>query len=419
MSIISIGALDSDPAAIYVNNRKVTAVKERYFSKLDFPTNALKHIKPRYETVDAVAITNAVHGSTIKNLIEDQITSKVILVNGREALVKSALVTNNNPTECAILLEDEWGLALGYYANNKVKWLKQQSAPLDLQTFLRAVTNLNSLSSIDEMLWSTYAGSARYKEIIETVFLKVKEQDIIVHPSVASSNFVLSTDPHITHSAITVFKDVVATMLQWLKAETQLNTLAIVGDSVDNFLLMESIDEFFSTVIVSPSSTSASRTLGAAAILEPFDWYDSFIGVKPKDDDFADKTAHALLDDDIVTTNYGAASYSNSYLGNRSVLCLPIESNCDTIKQQHNIPRFEPLNVFVCEKDYDRFFEGKKNHLKPTIAKVIAGNYHVPYCKVTCTNPTSNPFMNRVLEITRVHNYPIIVGYSRDLANDT
>lgn len=414
MSILSIGALDNDPAAVYVNNRKAFAMRESFYSKEDFPINALKAVKPRYDTVDAVAITNVSHLKTLKTKINDIIDSKVILVNGREALVKSALVTNNNPSSAAILLEDENGLAVGYYENNKIKWLNKYHKPNDLQTFLNTVTNLNSLRDVDEMLWSSFAGSDRYVDIIQNVFLRKKEEDFIVHPSVATSEFILTTDPHITHSAVTVLIDVVVNLLQWLKTETQMDTLVVAGYSANNFLLMDAIDEFFDKVITIPSTMEASRTLGAAAILEPFDWYDAYVGIKPEDDDFADATATKLLQHEIVETTYGAVNYGTSYLGNYSVLSVPMPDNIETIKQTYNIPRFEPLNVFVSEKDYDRFFEGKKCYNKPTIAKVIGGNYNVPYCKVTCTNMTSNPFVNRILEKTRNSQFPILIGYSRE-----
>ena len=125
-----------------------------------------------------------------------------------------------------------------------------------------------------------------------------------------------------------VFTDIVLNLANWLFKETGKINLAYSGGCALNCVTNSSLirNTLFNDISIQPAAGDAGASLGAAALIERRLWENAFLGYEDYEHLSADETSDKIIKGNIIPIIHGRAEFGPRALGNRSLLCAPINS---------------------------------------------------------------------------------------------
>lgn len=415
MKVLGVNAFNGTSSIASVKNNILEyAAKEQEFTQIasdqQFPSKSLQWLRSKNNHItdyDYIAFADKANYKRFKEHIDPRMHKKLVLVDNNLALAKS-VATQGKVSEGAVLINTDDKLILGYLLYDSFIELKSFVYPNSLEYFYNKVTQFLGLSSKTDTNFASLLGTNFYKNSILNNLLVYIEDSYKITLDLENFNEITTLNYDIATSAVDAYSFVIYNLLLWLKAETGSNNLLVFND---NFLINNHIKQYniFNNITLSANNDNASLAIGAASYVDDILWEHPFLGYKEDILDIADSYAYRLINGEIVTLLEGRKPFTKSSLGTRSFLSIPFGDNIKSIKTSNKINDYVHLNAICQSKDFDDFFENGLTYVDNILHKVIGGNYKVPYCRAFATTTSVNPFINRILEVTKAQGYPILV----------
>jgi hypothetical protein len=308
-----------------------------------------------------------------------------------------------------VLLSDSEHTRLGYFANSSFHWIRTFDYPNSIALFSSAATRFlgfDAVSGEDRAREISRRGNPIYAPWISRHIVTQEPGSYTLLHNLERGAGSGSCDANIASSVQSVFTSVLVNLATWLRKHVDSNKLAIVGRSAGNYLTnsaIANVSGYEHIAAISINGASAA-SLGAAAMLSRPILEHPYIGMEQKPQQSAEQLAEQLLRGDIVT-HISTNEFSNNSFTNRNRLTIPYEPRLHGLKDS-------TVYAICQDRDYSTYFSGK--HLPyfgqylSTVTNRKALNYD--HARVITVGKNKNPFINRVLEITRAQGYPILVS---------
>ena len=126
-----------------------------------------------------------------------------------------------------------------------------------------------------------------------------------------------------------VLQECLLNLAAWLHKETGYFRLAYSGGVALNCVANTNIVRFtnFEEIAIQPAAGDAGCALGAAGLLERPIWQGPFLGYEDNLNTNVEEIAYKISNGEVVPIIHGRAEFGPRALGNRSLLCVPTESN--------------------------------------------------------------------------------------------
>lgn len=401
MAILGINAIADRSSACSIS--ATGAITAELLSDSSYPEATINSLRSNYESWDAIATVP--HAA---NVVRSQFKRNVEVVDYCDAIAM-ATVASTDWTHCAVLLSDAEHTRLGYFADGSFHWIRTFDYPNSIALFSSAATRFlgfDAVSGEDRAREISRRGNPFYAPWISRHVVTQEPGSYTLLHNLERGAGIGSCDANIAASVQSVFTSVLVNLATWLRKHVDSNKLAIVGRSAANYLTNTAIANAsgYDHIAAIGINGASAASLGAAAMLSRPLLEHSYIGIQKEPQQSADKLAESLLHGDIVT-HFSTNEFSNNSFTNRNRFTIPYE------------PRLHGLadsTVYaICQdRDYNTYFSGK--HL-PYFGQYLSAvtnrkalNYD--YARVITVGKNKNPFINRVLEITRAQGYPILVS---------
>ena len=228
-----------------------------------------------------------------------------------------------------------------------------------------------------------------------------------------------SLDWDIAASVQKTIEHVLVNLAGWLQNETGMKNLAYAGGVALNCVANTEIIRFsgFDDIAIQPAAGDAGCALGAAALIERPLWENAYLGVNANDGILADQQAEKILSGEIVKIVQGRAEFGPRALGNRSLVCIPTPDKIEklnTIKNRKE-DNWRPYAPICQEEEASNWFNIYKPSYEMLFTADIRGGNFTTYdnsARLQIVNASKNPYLWKILEITRQHGYPILINTS-------
>lgn len=420
MNILSVTAYNTESCVVLSKHGKiVSAAYEEHFSRISgdrsFPKNALRHVLSAHETLDAVLFCDKNNYKRFCADMRSFSSTKPELIDAQDALTQSAAIVYKSNCAAVIAvnaLDKKRCISLGYYNGLNTTWLKHIEAPNCLYSLYSSVVSLLGLQKDKHVMLAARRGKPLWKSWAYDNLVNVSDSDIQINsPSHFGTAFL---DYSIASTAQSIIQEIFAHLADWLHSHLDTDNLLFCGNFSDNTDLITYLykNSLFSAVHTTLSPNTSSCAIGAIGLVEKPLWKTVYLGLEANNAITADEAAFRILKGDIVPIIQGKTEFSTSSFGNRCFLSIPSEQNINKLDNILSKPDWEPYNVLCQEKEVHNFFEviGDTRYRQAT-ADVIKSNYNVSDKKtiVQTVNITSNAYINRILEKTRQHGFPLLL----------
>ena len=430
MKILGVSCYHHDSAAASLKDGFIqgAAHEERFTRKKydnSFPTNTIEWLRDTYEDWEIAAFYEESTYKQFKNDIKKVTKAKPVLVDHHSAHAMSSILMTDWE-DCAVMVIDTIGgkfsTSLGGYENGKITWIKRFRYPNSIGLFYSAATRLlgfKPLSGESQVMAAAGYGTPKWANFIKEKFVNIQEGDYTLLHDLSRGVGTGTLDWDVAASVQLVFTDIVLNLANWLFKETGKINLAYSGGCALNCVTNSSLirNTLFNDISIQPAAGDAGASLGAAALIERPLWENAFLGYEDYEHLSADETADKIIKGNIIPIIHGRAEFGPRALGNRSLLCAPINSTIDRlnkIKGRKN-DSWRPYAPIIQDKEADDFFNLYKacpNMLfvadikKRSNFKTHDGTARLQYIT------GSQAYLYKVLEITRQYGFPILINTS-------
>ena len=401
MATLGINAVADRSSACSISATGViTAELEHHTS---FPQRAIDALYTQYEDWDHIATVP--HAS---NEVRSRYKRRVEVFDYCDAIAM-ATVASTDWTHCAVLLSDSEHTRLGYFADGNFHWIKTFEYPNSIALFSSAATRFLGFDAIygeDRARDLSRRGNPVYTDWLFKHAVNMSEGSYTLLHNLERGVGVGQPDADIACSAQAVFSAVLVNLAIWLRKHVDSDKLAIVGRSASNYLTNSAISELsgYKHIAALSINGAAAASLGAAALITRPLLEHHYIGIQQEQKASPEQVAEQLLRGDIVS-HISTNEFSDNAFVNRNRLTIPYEPRLHGLK--------DSVVYAVCQdRDYSTYFDSA--HL-PYFGQYISAvknkkalNYDE--ARVITVGKNKNPFINRVLEITRAQGYPILVS---------
>ena len=431
MKILGVSSYHHDSAAASINNGLIEGAshEERFTRKKydnSFPKNAIEWLKDPHEDWEFAAFYEETTYDRFKSDIRKYTRARPILVDHHEAHAMSSILMTDW-YECAVMVVDTVGnkfsTSLGVYENGQITWLKRFRYPNSLGLFYSSATRLLGLKPLSDE--SQVMAAAAYGEPKWFDFIRSK---VLHHDYKGHYDLLInlerglgygSLDWDIAASVQKTIEHVLVNLAGWLQNETGMKNLAYAGGVALNCVANTEIIRFsgFDDIAIQPAAGDAGCALGAAALIERPLWENAYLGVNANDGILADQQAEKILSGEIVKIVQGRAEFGPRALGNRSLVCIPTPDNIEklnTIKNRKE-DNWRPYAPICQEEEASKWFNIYKPSYEMLFTADIRGGNFTTYdnsARLQIVNASKNPYLWKILEITRQHGYPILINTS-------
>ena len=431
MKILGVSSYHHDSAAASINNGLIEGAshEERFTRKKydnSFPKNAIEWLKDPHEDWEFAAFYEETTYDRFKSDIRKYTRARPILVDHHEAHAMSSILMTDW-YECAVMVVDTVGnkfsTSLGVYENGQITWLKRFRYPNSLGLFYSSATRLLGLKPLSDE--SQVMAAAAYGEPKWFDFIRSK---VLHHDYKGHYDLLInlerglgygSLDWDIAASVQKTIEHVLVNLAGWLQNETGMKNLAYAGGVALNCVANTEIIRFsgFDDIAIQPAAGDAGCALGAAALIERPLWENAYLGVNANDGILADQQAEKILSGEIVKIVQGRAEFGPRALGNRSLVCIPTPDNIEklnTIKNRKE-DNWRPSAPICQEEEASNWFNIYKPSYEMLFTADIRGGNFTTYdnsARLQIVNASKNPYLWKILEITRQHGYPILINTS-------
>lgn len=403
MTILGINAIHDRSSVCSIDqNKMVSAICEKH--NRAFPHSSVNALRRTYEDIDTIATvphaTNCVRQAMPRVRIEQ--------VDYCEAL-SMATIASTDWTSCAILLIDSYYTRLGYYVDDVFYWIREFTYPNSLALFSASVTRFlgfDPLVSEDEARNLSLRGDPIYKAWMLQHGVAVDDGSYQLLYNLERGFGTAVPDVNVAASAQAVFTEIVLRLASWLRSNIDIPRLAIVGRGAANYITNQELARFagYEKIAAISINGAAAVSLGAAALLRRPLYEHHYVGTDKNKVINPEEIAAKLLQGDVV--NYiGIQEFSDNNFLSNSNLTIPY------------MPRLHGLansTVYaVCQDlDYHKYFEGTHLPYFGQYLSEVKNKNALNYdrARVITVSKNKNPYMNRVLELTRAQGYPILVS---------
>ena len=431
MKILGVSSYHHDSAAASINNGLIEgASHEEMFTRKkydnSFTKNAIELLKDPHEDWEFAAFYEETTYDRFKSDIRKYTRARPILVDHHEAHAMSSILMTDW-YECAVMVVDTVGnkfsTSLGVYENGQITWLKRFRYPNSLGLFYSSATRLLGLKPLSDE--SQVMAAAAYGEPKWFDFIRSK---VLHHDYKGHYDLLInlerglgygSLDWDIAASVQKTIEHVLVNLAGWLQNETGMKNLAYAGGVALNCVANTEIIRFsgFDDIAIQPAAGDAGCALGAAALIERPLWENAYLGVNANDGILADQQAEKILSGEIVKIVQGRAEFGPRALGNRSLVCIPTPDNIEklnTIKNRKE-DNWRPYAPICQEEEASNWFNIYKPSYEMLFTADIRGGNFTTYdnsARLQIVNASKNPYLWKILEITRQHGYPILINTS-------
>ena len=431
MKILGVSSYHHDSAAASINNGLIEGAshEERFTRKKydnSFPKNAIEWLKDPHEDWEFAAFYEETTYDRFKSDIRKYTRARPILVDHHEAHAMSSILMTDW-YECAVMVVDTVGnkfsTSLGVYENGQITWLKRFRYPNSLGLFYSSATRLLGLKPLSDE--SQVMAAAAYGEPKWFDFIRSK---VLHHDYKGHYDLLInlerglgygSLDWDIAASVQKTIEHVLVNLAGWLQNETGMKNLAYAGGVALNCVANTEIIRFsgFDDIAIQPAAGDAGCALGAAALIERPLWENAYLGVNANDGILADQQAEKILSGEIVKIVQGRAEFGPRALGNRSLVCIPTPDNIEklnTIKNRKE-DNWRPYAPICQEEEASNWFNIYKPSYEMLFTADIRGGNFTTYdnsARLQIVNASKNPYLWKILEITRQHGFPILINTS-------
>ena len=337
----------------------------------------------------------------------------------------SSIITTNWDS-CSVIVVDTQGgkfsTSLGIFEAGKITWLKRFRYPNSLGLFYSTATRLlglNPLQDEAQVMAASLYGNPKWAGLIKDKILNTSYGDYTVIPDLNRGLGYGSLEWDIASSVQAVLEEALVNLVQWLVDETGLTNVAYAGGVALNCIANSAILKRTSCthLAIQPAAGDAGCALGAAALIERPLWENAYLGVHSEPNIGIEECVTKLLKGAVVPVVQGRAEFGPRALGNRSILSIPFDANIDKI---NNIKgrvddSWRPYAPVCQEADVSTFFDVPQlSYDMLFTGTIIGGNFKTATntARLQVTNPSKNPYLNRVIQLTKNKGYPILINTS-------
>ena len=403
MAILGINAShDSCSVASISNIGTITAVST---NSGDFPTSIINQLRSSYDSWDCV-VTTQNSSNAVRQAMPQR--TRIETVDYCEAL-SMATICSTDWTSCAILLSDSEHTRLGYYADNSFYWIRSFEYPNSIALFSAAATRFLGFDAIqgeDHARALSTRGNSIYAHWLCNNAISLADGSYNILHNLERGIGTAVPNADVAASAQTVFSAVLVNLAQWLRRQVDIPRLAIVGRSAANYITNSAIANLtdYEQIAAISLTGAASTALGAAALLHRPLLEHHYVGIEKPNKYTPEQFAAKLMEGAIVLHNSCSEFSDNSFINNNKLM-LPFAPLMHPIKNS--------IAYIVCQdRDYSTYFSGAHLPYFGQFMSTVKNKQVIPYeqARVITVAKNKNPFINRVLEITRAQGYPVIVS---------
>lgn len=412
MNILGVNCYIPGSAVVGIsNNHIIGASKESHFTgaKADssFPRNSLRWLR-EYFTADSIVFPYKKHYNNFKESAKP-FCKCIELVDYRNALAMSSISTTSWDT-CAVAVFDTYYTSLGYYVDNEFFWLLNFEYPNNLSLFYSAATKFLGYNPLEDEhnIWeaSRYA-EPTYSALIQDKIVSLDAEGYNLKVNLERGLGVGPFNAEIASSVQHIYTKIVMHLLHKLKKIVSLDKIAIAGIGANNIVTNTSICGLYNSIATHPASGATAVAQGAAALYSRPVWENAYLGVNTVENVYADYAASELLKNKEVTVKQGRKAFSHYNLGNTDcTLSIPykhkIQTNSYLVVQES---MYADIFTGTCSRHICSY-----SNIKIPQIKSIDG-----LAKVMAVTSSSNPYINRVLELTKQQGYPVLAVKDNDI----
>ena len=430
MKILGISCYHHDSAASSIKDGLIqgAAHEERFTRrKYDsrFPFKTIEWLRDTYEEWEVAAFYESTTYKQFKSDIKKVTKAEPVLVDHHSAHAMSSILMTDWE-DCAVMVIDTVGgkfsTSLGVYENGKITWIKRFRYPNSIGLFYSAATRLlgfKPLSGESQVMAAAGYGSPKWVDFIKQKFINIQDGDYTLLHDFSRGVGAGVLDWDIAASVQSVFTDIVLNLANWLFNETGKTNLAYSGGCALNCVTNTHLMRYtlFDDIAIQPASGDAGASLGAAALIERPLWESAFLGYEDYQHISADEAADKIIKGDIIPIIHGRAEFGPRALGNRSLLCAPINgtiNRLNKIKGREN-DSWRPYAPVVQDKEANDFFTIYKNCPNMLfVADINENSNFKTYDKTARLQHVtgSQAYLYKILEITRQYGFPILINTS-------
>tara|TARA_S200002703_G_scaffold135772_1_gene124763 strand:+ start:3116 stop:4474 length:1359 start_codon:yes stop_codon:yes gene_type:complete len=430
MKILGVSSYHHDSAAASLKDGHIqgAAHEERFTRKKydkSFPKNTVEWLRDTYEDWEFAAFYEESTYSQFKSDIRYITKAQPVLVDHHEAHAMSSVLMTDW-FDCAVMVIDTVGgkfsTSLGVYENGKIEWIKRFRYPNSLGLFYSSATRLlgfEPLSGESQVMAAAGYGSPKWADLIKKkVILPEDGHYTLLHDHTRGMGFG-TLDWDIAASVQQVFSEIVFNLSDWLYRESGKTNLAYAGGCALNCVTNTYLAKYsaWDNISIQPAAGDAGAALGAAALIERPLWQGPFLGYEEYSSVTPEEAADRIIKGDIIPIINGRAEFGPRALGNRTLLCAPITSTIDRLNQikGRTDDSWRPYAPVVQDKEANNYFDV----IRPCTNMLFTADIKEESNFKTHDNTArlqyidgSQPYLYKVLEITRQYGYPILINTS-------
>lgn len=405
-----LGISDSKPysSAVAIDNHKIVGghIESKLSGKAgdsSFPALSIFELLDYNKPFDYVCYTGDKDISA--SLSSLGVSAPIVRFSIRDALAQSAITVNKLQDTAAILVVDDFETSIGYYAE-QLHWTKTFAYPNSLSLFYSAATRFLGLKPmLEEHQVEALAkkGTPIFSDVIKNNILNIKSDGYETLLNLERGLGVAGQSADIAASVVQVYNEAILSLAEHIKKIHKLNSLIFVGRGSEKAHAVAALQAsgLFENIFLGTDCSNASIALGAASLQTTTYFKSQYISKNFDNLALPDSIAEALLRGEIVNYNYGRDAFSPSSLGANSKLSIPFKPIYDELKN--------PI-ALVLEQDYDSYFSGYSGLFANIPTKVRGGNLPgVEEIRCIKINSSSNPYLSRIITLTRAQGFPILV----------
>jgi hypothetical protein len=401
MAILGINACADRSSACSISATGVITAERS--SDSAFPESLVNALQNRYEDWEYIATVP--HAA---NEVRSRFKRRVEVFDYCDAIAM-ATVASTDWTQCAVLLSDAIHTRLGYFADGSFHWIKTFEYPNSIALFSSAATRFLGFDAVygeDRARDLSRRGIPLYTDWLFKHAVSMSEGSYTLLHNLERGAGVGHADANIACSTQAVFSVVLTSLAIWLRKHVDSDKLAIVGRSASNYLTNSAISELsgYKHIAAISLNGAAVASLGAAALISRPLLEHHYIGVQQEQKSSPEQIAEQLLRGDIVT-HISTNEFSDNAFMNRNRLTIPYEPRLHGLK--------DSTVYAVCQdRDFNSYFSCEHVPYFGQYISAVKNKKALNYdeARVITVGKNKNPFINRVLEITRAEGYPILVS---------
>ena len=430
MKILGVSSYHHDSAAASLKDGYIqgAAHEERFTRKKydnSFPINTIEWLRNTYEDWEFAAFYEESTYKQFKSDIKKITKASPVLVDHHEAHAMSAVLTTTWE-DCAVMVVDTLGgkysTSLGVYENGKINWIKRFRYPNSLGLFYSSATRLlgfKPLSGESQVMAAAGYGTPKWHQLIKDKIINLQDGEYTLLHNLERGVGSGTLDWDIAASVQSVFTEIVFNLADWLYRESGKTKLAYAGGCALNCVTNTHLAKYtaYNEIAIQPAAGDAGAALGAAALIERPLWENAFIGFEEYNSVTPEEAAERIIKGDIIPVINGRAEFGPRALGNRTLLCAPIDS---TIERLNKIKgrvddTWRPYAPIVQDKEANDYFEITKACPYMLFTADIKEKSNFKTYDNTARVQFidgSQPYLYKVLEITRQYGFPVLINTS-------